>query len=86
MCVHVCEKMLRDANWIGGLTKVAIYPMCAHLLRKIAVLATPIQGLRDIGWQVTQLTCKQLKQTTQGTKITLGTYSWINEEHFPVKL
>ena len=49
-----------------GLTKVMTYPVCANLHQTIVVLAALIQGLRDTGWQVTQLTCKQLKQTNSG--------------------
>ena len=33
-----------DAGWIGGLTKVEIYPVCTNSLQKVAVHATPIQG------------------------------------------
>ena len=51
--MHIYVIFLGDARWIGGLTKVRIYPMCANLLQNIVVLATPIQGLRDTGWQVT---------------------------------
>ena len=47
----------------GGLTKVTIHPTCANLLQGYAVLATPIQGLIDAGWQATQLIGKQLKYT-----------------------
>ena len=36
---------LRDAGWIGWLTKVMIYPTCANSHCKIVVLATPILGL-----------------------------------------
>ena len=61
--IHIYVTDVGDAVWIGGLTKVAIYPVCTNLLQKVAVLATPIQGLRDIRWQTTQLTCKQLSQT-----------------------
>ena len=58
--------ILRDAEWIGGLTKVMIYPMGTNLHWKIAVLVTPIQGPMDTGWRVTWLPCKQLKQTNSG--------------------
>ena len=51
----VCVAILGDAKWIGGLTKVTMYPVCANLHQKIAILATLIQGLMDTGWQVTQL-------------------------------
>ena len=44
-------------------TKVMIYPMCATLLQRAAVLATPIQGPIVTGWQATQLTYKQLRHT-----------------------
>ena len=30
----------RDPGWIGGLTKVAIYPACANSLQQVAVHAT----------------------------------------------
>ena len=53
-------------NGFVGLTKVMLYPMCANLHQKIAVLATLIQGPMDTGWQVTWLPCKQLKQTNSG--------------------
>ena len=58
-CMYVSQAN-GDAGWIGGLTKVAIYPACTNSLQKVAVCATPIQGPRDIRWQTTQLTCKQL--------------------------
>ena len=51
----------RDTEWIGRLNQVMIYPVCANLHQKIAVLATPILGLRDVGWWDTWLTCKQLR-------------------------
>ena len=47
---HIYVTSVGDAGWIGGLTKVMIYPTCANLHQKIVVLATPIQGLRDTGW------------------------------------
>ena len=53
----------RDTGWIGGLTKVVIYPRCTNLHWKITVLATAIQDLMDAGWWDTWLTHKQLKQT-----------------------
>ena len=64
--ICVCVTKHRDAGWIGGLTKVMIYPMYANLHQKIVVLATPIQGPRHTGWYVTWLTCKQLKQINSG--------------------
>ena len=36
---------LGDTGWIGELTNVLIYPICANMHPKIVVLATPIQGL-----------------------------------------
>ena len=56
----------RDAEWVGRLTKVMIYPTCANLHWKIVALATPILDLRDAGWQDIWLTHKQLKQTNPG--------------------
>ena len=47
----------------GGLTEDTIDPTCATSLQRVAVLATPIQGPTDTGWQATQLTYKQLKHT-----------------------
>ena len=32
----------RDAGQIGGLSKVAIYPVCTNSLQKVVVCATPI--------------------------------------------
>ena len=54
---------LGDAGWIGGLTKVVIYPMCTNLHWKIVVLATPIQSLRGYRVASYPVTCKQLKKT-----------------------
>ena len=56
----------RAAEWNDRLTKVTIYPTCANLHQKIVVLATPIQGPMDSGWQDTWLTRKQLKHTNSG--------------------
>ena len=50
-----------DAECIGRLTKVMIYPACTNLHQKIVVLATPTLGSRDAGWQDTWLTHKQLR-------------------------
>ena len=50
-------------NGSSGLTKVAIYPTCATSLQRVVVLAFPVLGQIDAGWQDTQLTCKQLKHT-----------------------
>ena len=55
-----------DAGWIGGLTKVMIYPAYTNLHQRIAVLAAPIQGSSGSRGQATWLTCKQLKQTNSG--------------------
>ena len=52
---------LGDVGWIGGLTKVTIYVMFANLHQKIAVLATPIQGLSGSRVANHLVTCKQLK-------------------------
>ena len=55
-----------DAGWIGGLTKVMIYPMCTNSHWKIAVLVDPIWGLSG-SWVASYLvTCKQLKKTNLG--------------------
>ena len=43
----------RILEGFGELTKVAIYPACATLLQRVAVLATLIQGPIDAGWQAT---------------------------------
>ena len=73
--------------WIGGLTKVVIYPICANMPQKVAVHATLIQGLRDIRQQTTWLSCKQLNwHQLRVPKITLCTCSWRNKEHFPLKM
>ena len=51
--------LLRDAGWIGGLSKDAIYPTCTNQHQKIVVLATLKQGpsgSRVVSWPVT---CKQ---------------------------
>ena len=47
--------ILRDVRWIGGLTKVPIYPLSTNSHQKIVVIAAPIQGPMDTGWEVTQL-------------------------------
>ena len=61
--------------------------MCTNLLQKVAVSAAPIQGPRDIRWQTTWVTCKQLNwHQLRVLKITLGTCSWTNKEHFPLKM
>ena len=57
---------LGDARWIGGLTKVVIYPMCANFHWKIAVLTTPIHGLSGSRVASYLVTCKQLKKTNLG--------------------
>ena len=65
-----------NAGWIGGLTKVVIYPMGTNSLQKVVVHAAPIEGLWDIRQQTTGLTCKQLNQyQLRVPKITLGTCS-----------
>ena len=50
----------------GGLTEVAIYPTFATPLQRAVVLASLVPGPVDAGWQVTQLTHKQLKHTNSG--------------------
>ena len=60
---YIYVTFLRDAGWIGGITKVAIYPMCANQHQKIAVLATLMQGLSGSRVVSYPVTCKQLKQT-----------------------
>ena len=52
--------MLED---FGGLTEVMFYPQSAILLQMVVVLASPILGLMNAGWQATWLTHKQLKNT-----------------------
>ena len=75
------------ARWIGGFTKVAIYPTSTNSLQTVVVHATLIQGPRHIRWQTTWLTCKQLNwHQLRVPKITLGTCSWTNKEHFPLKM
>ena len=64
-CTRKCD-LHWNTGWIGGLTKVTIYPACTNLHQMIEVLATSIQGPRDTGWQATQLTCMQLKQASSG--------------------
>ena len=54
---------LGDVGWIGGLTKVVIYPTCANSHQKIVVLATLIQGLSGSRVASYTPTCKQLKKT-----------------------
>ena len=66
MCVCVCVCVwlsLGMLDGFGGFTKVTIYPVCATLLQRVVVLATPIQGPIDTEWQAIQLTYKQLKHT-----------------------
>ena len=44
-------------------------------------------GSEDIRWQTTQLTCKQLnRHWLKVPKITFGTCSWTNKEHFALKM
>ena len=57
---------LGDTGCIGGLTKVTIYPMCANLHQKIAVLAAPIQGPRGYRGASYPVTYKQLKKANSG--------------------
>ena len=84
---QICVRVLRDARWIGGLTKVVIYPACTNSLQKVAVHAALIQGPRDIRQWTTQLSCKQLNwHQLSIPKITLDTCSWTNKEHFPLKM
>ena len=58
--------LLGDVGWIGGLTKVMIYPGCTNQHQKIAVLAAPIQGLSRSRVVSYPVTCKQQKQTNLG--------------------
>ena len=60
MCVWLSPGTL---NGFGGLTKVMIYPACTTLLWRVVVLAFPVLGQIDAGWQDTWLTCKQQKHT-----------------------
>ena len=57
---------LGDARWIGGLTKVVIYPVCTNLHQMIVVLATLIQGLNGYIMASYPATCKQLKKANLG--------------------
>ena len=57
---------LGDAAWIGGLTKVMIYPAYTNSHQKIAVLPAPIQGLSGYRVASYPVTCKQLKMTNSG--------------------
>ena len=57
---------LGDDGWIGGLTKVTIYPTCINLHQKIAVLAVLIQGSSGSRVASYLVTCKQLKKTNLG--------------------
>ena len=50
----------------SGLTNVAIYPACATQLWQAVVLAFPVPGQVDAGWQATQIAHKQLKHTNSG--------------------
>ena len=47
----------------GGCTEVMSYHQSAILLQTAVVLATPVLGLMNAGWQATWLTHKQLKNT-----------------------
>ena len=62
----ICVTFLRDTGWIGGLTKVAIYPTCTNVHQKIAVLATPIQGSSGSRVASYPVAGKQLKKTNLG--------------------
>ena len=41
--IYIYVMEVGDTGWIGRLIQVAIYPAYANLLRKVMVLATPIQ-------------------------------------------
>ena len=60
-----CQKCdsLGMQGQFSGLTKVTIYPTCTNSLQRAVVLAFPVLGPIDAGWQATQLTYKQLKHT-----------------------
>ena len=79
-------QVLRDARWIGGLTKVVI--SCVHqFIPKGCSLCCSDTGSKGYKVKTTQLTCKQLNQhQLRVPKITLGTCSWTNKEHFPLKM
>ena len=53
----------RDARWIWWAHWGHVFPVCANLLQRDAVLAALIQGLIVTGWQATKLTYKQLRHT-----------------------
>ena len=57
-----------DTGWIGGLTKVAIYPTCANLLKKVAVLATPIRVQRIQSGELPGLLANNYVKSTKGTQ------------------
>ena len=63
MNIYVASEMLAE---FSGLTKVTIDPICTTLLWRVVVLASPVLGPIDAGWQATQLTHKQLKHTNSG--------------------
>ena len=60
MCV--CDSS-GNAGWIWWAHQVTIYPICTTSFQRTVILATPILGSIDTGWQATQLTYKQPKHT-----------------------
>ena len=62
----------------GGLTDVTIYPTCTTQLWRAVAHASPIPGLIDAGWQVTQLTHKQLNTLIQSVQDNLE-HIWMNK-------
>ena len=68
----------------GGCTKVTSCSQSTILLQTAVVLASLIPGLRDAGWQATQLTHKQLKNTNLRHPHIHWAYTYkINKEETP---
>ena len=72
--------LLKDAEWASGHAKVAIYPICANLHQKIAVLAALILGLSG-SRKVSYLASSQATKVklTQGAKDNLR-HLWLNKQ------
>ena len=63
-------------NSVGSLSH--FYPMCITSLQRAVVLAAPILGSLDAGWQATLLTHKQINALTQGAQDNLEDI-WVNK-------
>ena len=76
MCVSQANG---DTRWVGGLTKIAIYPTCANLLQKAVVHTAPILG--SMGYKAANYPVN-LQTTipilTKGTQDNLG-YMQVNK-------